>query len=262
MCPVNSASNRVGRSKDRSRKVSRHLADLGTVHEDKCLRRRGGDRPPALTRHGVRPVEHLHHGDQFTTLHGKVDAPAFHSLVESAGSMHPAVNQPADRQCVVPDNLRLESAGITLPPITIFWIQGHVLLVVRRTHPIGVTHHDLLVESFECPPIGNQIMGEIIEEMRMSGLTSLETKVINGFHDAPPKMMMPEPVNNDPRKEVSCTVVHISDPLSYSASFHRCPGSGGLVDGPVVSSLPVTRENFEEVQWGDAAFLGLSLIHI
>ena len=161
-----------------------------------------------------------------------------------------------DSQCVVPDNLRLESAGITLPPITIFWIQGHVLLVVRRTHPIGVTHHDLLVESFECPSIGNQIMGEIIEEMRMSGLTSLETKVINGFHDAPPKMMMPEPVNNDPRKEVSCTVVHISDPLSYSASFHRCPGSGGLVDGPVVSSLPVTRENFEEVQWGDAAFLG------
>ena len=177
-------------------------------------------------------------------------------MIQSASSIHPAVYHPANSQSVVPEHLCLKAAGTALPPIIVRGVQCLISLTLCRAHLISGGHHDLLVESFECPAVLDEIICEIIQKSWVGRLASLKAKVVYGFYDASSKMMIPEPVHNDPRKKVPSPMIYVGDPFRYSASLHRSPGSGRPFYGPVVGSFMVPGENLEKVDWGYPIFLG------
>ena len=70
-----------------------------------------------------------------------------------------------------------------------------------------------LVHGFQPPPMVDQIASQIIEQLRMRGRLARRTELVGRGHDSAAEMVLPEPVDDDPRQQVTGALLGVGEPM-------------------------------------------------
>ena len=117
----------------------------------------------------------------------------------------------ADGEHRVADGLGIESAGVHAPEQLVVGIGEVIFFIMGRVELIDAAADDALDELFEAPTIGDELLGQMIEQLRMRWGCAAGTEVVHGLDEASAEEPVPDAIHDDACGE---RVVGRSDPIS------------------------------------------------
>ena len=173
-------------------------------------------------------IEDHQHRDQLAPFHREVDASPLAGFFECARAVHLLVELPADEQQRIANGLGIEPGRGSPPEKPIVAVGVESGLVGRGGGLVHGTRHDQLVDRFQLPAIADQLVREVIEQLRMRWPFATNAEIARRGHDAPPHMMLPKAIHDHSGQEHASPVVHVCHPIRKGAAtirklrlFHR-----------------------------------------
>src|SRR5688572_27198223 len=89
------------------------------------------------------------------------------------------------------------------------------------------------MDRLKPPSAANEFLRQVIQQLRMRRLVALQSEVIRSTNQALAEVMLPQPVHDNPREQMTPAILGVHQPFgqrtSLEGGWESLPGYGRLV---------------------------------